>query len=164
MKHIVIIIFEAMRYDSGYIEDFQNALKKFKSPNFELFYLKVLTDPQKKKYEDTISKINICRDGDNEIIPIKGGYYFRNGDSLKECLFSHIKYNQENRYYFISVGHSRGLGFYNIGSDSEKGYDILWNFELSKAIEHLNIEYAIFNNCNVTLFDNLVLFSRNIKF
>ena len=126
-----------------------------------------MTEPQNGKYEDTISEINIKGGStDNEIILIEGGYYFRDGDSLKECLFSHIKYDEENRYYFISVGHSRGLGFYNnMGGDSKRGYDILWNFELSNALEHIkNIEYAIFNNCNVTLFDNLVLFSRNIKF
>jgi len=124
-----------------------------------------MTETQTNKSEDSINKIIFTpNNSKNKIKLLENSYYFINGACLKECLNKYIKNIKENKYYFISVGHSRGLGFYNMSDDGERGFDILWNFELAEAIKHLQFELAIFNNCNVGLFDNLSLFSKNVKF
>ena len=166
MKHVVIVIFQAVKYPTRIVE-FEESLKRFKpvDSNFELYYLKIMTENQIKKYEDSINKVTFMpTDSENNIELLENSLCFINGASLKECLNKYIKNIKENKYYFISAGHSRGLGFYNMSDDGERGFDILWNFELAEAIKHLQFELAVFNNCNVGLFDNLSLFSKNIKF
>lgn len=66
-----------------------------------------------------------------------------------------IKYAQDSYFgYFKKNRHN-------------KQYDILWNYELSKAIylvKGMYFEFALFNTCNTLLIDNCYLFSKKIKF
>ena len=77
---------------------------------------------------------------------------------------SPIKINRQ--LFQINYAQNSYLGYFKKNRHN-KQYDILWNYELSKAIylvKEMTFEFALFNTCNTLLIDNCYLFSKKIKF
>jgi len=126
---------------------------------------------------------NILPESENPLSIIKNDFDFRNTKSLKRCVESIIPEGKEEaKYYLISLGHGAGFGFFktealvttieeipfvegcSICYKSATDFEILWNIEFFKAFSGIKFELAIFNNCQMTLFENCVLFSRFITY
>ncbi len=169
-KHNIIILFEAVKFEVE-IETFENGLLQLRNfEKFDIFYLKINTAPLSSAYSDICHEVKLVNGKavigrtDNDL------YYFRNSASLKNCIKKNVNPpGDEFKTYFFSIGHGRGFGFFADEKDIKKNgqssaFDILWNYELATALEGLNVELAVFNNCNVTFLDTLLRFSDSCLF
>ncbi len=118
----------------------------------------------------------------NPLLPIEDNFDFAKVESLKISLKYILPSEISSaKYYFISIGHGAGFGFFkrnitektsspifiencSIEHKTVPDFEILWNVEFLEAFEGIKFEVGIFNNCQATLFENCVLFSKSVRF
>lgn len=181
MQHVIIIIFDSIKYTEDRIQLVDAPLKAVKfNDNFKIYYLKITTKSNELPHDVLFAIVPNAAD---PLSPIGDSFDFTSPESLNNAVtIIQSRQQEETSYYLISLGHGSGFGFFqrdgktsvtraerfiegcSISIKEQVSFEILWNIEFYKAFESITFELAIFNNCNVTLLENCAIFSPFIKY
>jgi hypothetical protein len=177
MQHVIIIIFDSIKYAGERVQLVDAPLRAIKfNDNFKIWYLKITTRSNEAPHDILYEVLPRTAD---PLSPVGSSFDFTKPASLSEAVaVIQSRQQDETSYYLISLGHGSGFGFFQrdgktilTGSvPSVKGcstpmaeqvsFRILGNIEFIKAFGAIKFKLAIFNNCNVTSLENCTIFSQ----